>query len=53
MSRRRGARKHPGGLSGGLPSKGGESVERIIKLAVAVAQLLLAIAELIRLFKAH
>jgi hypothetical protein len=27
-------------------------VERIIKLAVAVAQLLLALAELIRLFKA-
>jgi hypothetical protein len=34
---------------GVLPSKGGESVEEMIKLVVAVAQLLLAIAEIIRI----
>jgi hypothetical protein len=34
------------------PSKGGESVERIIKLVEVLATLLRALAELIRLFKA-
>jgi hypothetical protein len=34
------------------PPKGGESVEKKIKLVIAVLQLLLAIAELIRLIKA-
>jgi hypothetical protein len=33
----------------GIPPKGGDSVEEKIKLVIAVLQLLLAIAELIRL----
>jgi hypothetical protein len=42
-----------GELLGVLPSKGGESVEEKIKLAIAVLQLLLAIFELLQLiFKA-
>ena len=36
----------------GIPPKGGDSVERITKLLQALAKLIAAIAELLRLFKA-
>jgi hypothetical protein len=45
--------KHPNELSGVLPSKGGESVEEKIKLAIAVLQLLPAIVEIIHILYTH
>jgi hypothetical protein len=45
--------EHWASCQGVPPSKGGGSVERKIELVIAILQLLLAIAELIRLFKAY
>jgi hypothetical protein len=53
MSHRRGPRDIEVSCQGVLPSKGGESVEEKIKLVVAVLQLLLAIAELVRILSAY